>query len=168
MQQLKRWLADPVESMALQVPRALIASILALAIDFILYVFCHRVLGMPATVAAIAIGIAASEAFAVGAVAVAVVFRVVRVEAPPVTRIFLTPILAIAVALRRGVNRLQLGISACRFVIPQRCDADLANRFEPDLADVNVGARRIFRRIAMHDGDAPIVMIGVPTALGRW
>jgi putative flippase GtrA len=50
---VKRWFADPVENIALQVPRALVASVLALTIDFGIYVVCHRVAGMPATLAAV-------------------------------------------------------------------------------------------------------------------
>jgi putative flippase GtrA len=53
MQKVKRWVADPVESITLQVPRAFVASVLALAIDFSIYVVGVRVLGMPATLAAV-------------------------------------------------------------------------------------------------------------------
>jgi putative flippase GtrA len=52
-QHVKRWVAEPVESVALQVPRALVASIAALVVDFSLYVVCVRLAGMPATGAAI-------------------------------------------------------------------------------------------------------------------
>ena len=50
---LKHWLAGPVESVVLQVPRALAASVLALAVDFCLLEFCVRVLSMPAVPAAV-------------------------------------------------------------------------------------------------------------------
>ncbi len=51
-QQIKRWVAAPVEGMALQVPRALVASVLALALDFCIFVLCVRVVGMPWLLAA--------------------------------------------------------------------------------------------------------------------
>ncbi|MBI2804420.1 MAG: GtrA family protein [Planctomycetes bacterium] len=50
---LKRWVADPVESIFMQVPRALAASVLALAVDFILLELCIRLVGMSAVPAAI-------------------------------------------------------------------------------------------------------------------
>ena len=50
---LKRWLTDPVDSIALQAPRALIVSIAALAIDFSLLEICVRLLGLSAIVGAI-------------------------------------------------------------------------------------------------------------------
>lgn len=50
---IKKIVADPVESVFLQVPRALAASVLALAVDFLLLEFCVRVLGMAAVPAAI-------------------------------------------------------------------------------------------------------------------
>ena len=50
---LKQWIADPVESVFLQVPRALAASILALVVDFAILEFCVRVVGMPAVLGAI-------------------------------------------------------------------------------------------------------------------
>lgn len=49
---LKKWLADPVENVFLQVPRALAVSVLALAIDFAIYAACLY-LGMPALLAAL-------------------------------------------------------------------------------------------------------------------
>ncbi len=49
---LKRWVAEPVESMALQVPRALAVSVLALGVDFGIYALC-LVIGMPALLAAL-------------------------------------------------------------------------------------------------------------------
>jgi putative flippase GtrA len=52
--QVKRWIADPVETLALQMPRALLASLLALALDFCVLEICLRVLSMPAVPAAIA------------------------------------------------------------------------------------------------------------------
>ena len=55
---------------------------------------------MPAArVAAIAIGVAAPEAFAVGVVAIPVVIRIVRIKAPAVASILLAAIQAIAIAL---------------------------------------------------------------------
>src|ERR1043166_1483891 len=53
MQKLKHWIAGPVESVFVQVPRALAASILALAIDFAILVLCVREFGMPGVPAAI-------------------------------------------------------------------------------------------------------------------
>src|SRR4051812_33540229 len=53
VRKLKQWVADPVESVALQVPRALAVSVLALVLDFGILVFCVRVLGMPAVPAAV-------------------------------------------------------------------------------------------------------------------
>ena len=50
---LKQWIADPVESVFLQVPRALAASLLALVVDFAILEFCVRVVGMPAVPGAI-------------------------------------------------------------------------------------------------------------------
>jgi putative flippase GtrA len=44
---LKQLVSGPVESVFLQVPRALVASVLALIVDFAILVFCVRVLGMP-------------------------------------------------------------------------------------------------------------------------
>src|SRR5688572_28028180 len=52
-QKMKQWFADPVESIGLQMPRALIASVLALALDFCLLEMCLRVFGMSAVFAAI-------------------------------------------------------------------------------------------------------------------
>ena len=49
---LKKLVAGPVESIFLQVPRALAVSVLALAIDFGLYVALLYV-GLPALVAAL-------------------------------------------------------------------------------------------------------------------
>lgn len=49
---LKQWITNPVDSILLQVPRALAVSVLALAIDFGLYVACLYV-GMPALLAAL-------------------------------------------------------------------------------------------------------------------
>jgi len=50
---LKQWIADPVESIFLQVPRALAASVLALIVDFAILEFCVRVVGLPAVLSAI-------------------------------------------------------------------------------------------------------------------
>jgi len=50
--QLKKLIADPVESIFLQVPRALLVSVFALAIDFGLYALCLQI-GMPALLAAL-------------------------------------------------------------------------------------------------------------------
>jgi putative flippase GtrA len=52
LRKLKQMIADPVESIFLQVPRALLVSVLALAIDFGIYAGCLYV-GMPALVAAL-------------------------------------------------------------------------------------------------------------------
>lgn len=49
---LKQWVTDPVESVFLQVPRALLVSVVALALDFAIYAACLYV-GMPALVAAL-------------------------------------------------------------------------------------------------------------------
>jgi putative flippase GtrA len=49
---LKHWITAPVESVFLQVPRALAVSVLALAIDFGLYAACLYI-GMPALLAAL-------------------------------------------------------------------------------------------------------------------
>src|SRR5205809_875464 len=53
MLKLKHWLADPVESIFLQVPRALAASVLALIVDFLILELCVRVLNLPAVPSAI-------------------------------------------------------------------------------------------------------------------
>ena len=53
VRRLKRLVADPVESVALQVPRALAVSVLALVVDFSILEFCVRVLAMSAIPAAI-------------------------------------------------------------------------------------------------------------------
>ena len=53
MQTLKHWVTGPVESIFLQVPRALAVSVLALGIDFALLVLCVRVVGMPAVPGAV-------------------------------------------------------------------------------------------------------------------
>ena len=53
MQKLKQWIAGPVESVFLQVPRALAASLVALALDFAVLVVCVRVFAMPGVPAAI-------------------------------------------------------------------------------------------------------------------
>src|SRR5438552_2258391 len=50
---LKKLVADPVESIFLQVPRALAASVLALVVDFLILELCVRLLGMAAVPAAI-------------------------------------------------------------------------------------------------------------------
>lgn len=50
---LRQLVTDPVESVFLQVPRALVASVLALIVDFAILEFCVRVLSMPAIPAAI-------------------------------------------------------------------------------------------------------------------
>jgi putative flippase GtrA len=52
LHKLKAWVADPVESIFLQVPRALAVSVLALALDFGIYALCLQV-GLPALLAAI-------------------------------------------------------------------------------------------------------------------
>jgi putative flippase GtrA len=52
VRKLKAWVADPVENIFLQVPRALAVSVLALAVDFGIYALCLQV-GMPALLAAI-------------------------------------------------------------------------------------------------------------------
>lgn len=49
---LKQWVTEPVESMALQVPRALAVSVLALGVDFAIYALC-LLAGMPALLAAL-------------------------------------------------------------------------------------------------------------------
>ena len=49
---LKQWVAGPAESILMQVPRALIVSVFALAIDFGLYAICLYV-GLPALLAAL-------------------------------------------------------------------------------------------------------------------
>jgi putative flippase GtrA len=49
---LKQWITNPVDSIFLQVPRALAVSVLALGIDFALFVACLYV-GMPALLAAL-------------------------------------------------------------------------------------------------------------------
>jgi len=50
---LKRLVTDPVESVFLQVPRALVASVLALIVDFAILEVCVRIVGMPAVPSAI-------------------------------------------------------------------------------------------------------------------
>jgi len=45
---LTHLVAGPVESVFLQVPRALAVSVLALAVDFTILEFCVRIFGMPA------------------------------------------------------------------------------------------------------------------------
>ena len=50
---LKHWIADPVESVFLQVPRALAASVVALVVDFAILEFCVRIVGMSAVPGAI-------------------------------------------------------------------------------------------------------------------
>lgn len=52
LRRLKALVADPVESIALQVPRALVVSVLALGVDFGLYAICLQV-GIPALLAAV-------------------------------------------------------------------------------------------------------------------
>jgi putative flippase GtrA len=52
-QQLKKWLAEPVESMFVQVPRALVASALAAAVDVGLLFFLVEMGGMHPLPAAI-------------------------------------------------------------------------------------------------------------------
>jgi putative flippase GtrA len=52
LRKLKALLTDPVESIFLQVPRALVVSVLALGLDFGIYAGCLQV-GLPALVAAI-------------------------------------------------------------------------------------------------------------------
>jgi putative flippase GtrA len=53
VQKLKRLLTDPVESIFLQVPRALAASVLALVVDFAVLELCVRVIGLPGVLSAI-------------------------------------------------------------------------------------------------------------------
>jgi putative flippase GtrA len=53
MQKVKAWVADPVESVFLQVPRALAASVLALVVDFAILEFCVHVVGLPAVPSAV-------------------------------------------------------------------------------------------------------------------
>jgi putative flippase GtrA len=53
VQKLKHWLADPVESVLLQVPRALAASVLALLVDFAVLELCVHLLALPAVPSAI-------------------------------------------------------------------------------------------------------------------
>jgi putative flippase GtrA len=50
---LKRWVTDPVESIFLQVPRALAVSVLALVVDFLVLEVCVRLLDTAAVPAAI-------------------------------------------------------------------------------------------------------------------
>ena len=50
---LTQWVVSPVESVFLQVPRALMASILALAVDFAILEICIRVFGIHAIAGAI-------------------------------------------------------------------------------------------------------------------
>jgi putative flippase GtrA len=50
---MKQWIADPVESVFLQVPRALAASVLALLVDFAILEFCVHIVGIPAVPSAI-------------------------------------------------------------------------------------------------------------------
>jgi putative flippase GtrA len=52
LRKLKQLITDPVESVFLQVPRALLVSVFALAIDFGIYAACLHV-GMPALFAAL-------------------------------------------------------------------------------------------------------------------
>jgi putative flippase GtrA len=52
VRKLKQWITNPVDSIFLQVPRALAVSVLALGIDFALYVACLYI-GMPALLAAL-------------------------------------------------------------------------------------------------------------------
>jgi putative flippase GtrA len=53
LQKFKQLVTDPVESVFLQVPRALAASVLALVVDFGILEICVRVLGMPALPSAV-------------------------------------------------------------------------------------------------------------------
>jgi putative flippase GtrA len=53
VRKLKAWLAEPVESTVAQVPRALVASILALFLDFGLLLVLVEKLGFPAVPAAV-------------------------------------------------------------------------------------------------------------------
>jgi putative flippase GtrA len=48
-----QWVAAPVENVFLQVPRALAASVLALAVDFAILELCVRWLGLPAVLSAV-------------------------------------------------------------------------------------------------------------------
>jgi putative flippase GtrA len=50
---LKQVVADPVESIAFQVPRALAVSVLALAVDFAILELCVRIFGVAAIPAAV-------------------------------------------------------------------------------------------------------------------
>lgn len=52
-QQLKKWLADPVESVALQVPRALAASIISALLDFAVLILLVEQAGWHAAPAAV-------------------------------------------------------------------------------------------------------------------
>jgi len=52
VRKLKQWITAPVENIFLQVPRALVVSVLALGIDFGIYAACLYV-GMPALLAAL-------------------------------------------------------------------------------------------------------------------
>lgn len=52
VRKLQRWITDPVESVFLQVPRALAVSVLALGVDFVLYAACLYA-GIPALLAAL-------------------------------------------------------------------------------------------------------------------
>ena len=52
-QQLKKWFADPVESLILQVPRALIASALAALLDFAVLIYLVEVFSWHAAAAAV-------------------------------------------------------------------------------------------------------------------
>jgi putative flippase GtrA len=53
LHKLKAWVAGPVESIFLQVPRALAVSVLALAVDFAVLEFCVRIAGMAVVPSAI-------------------------------------------------------------------------------------------------------------------
>jgi putative flippase GtrA len=53
VRKLKQLIADPVESIFLQMPRALVVSVLALIVDFGILEFFVRVVGMPAIPAAV-------------------------------------------------------------------------------------------------------------------
>lgn len=53
MQQIKQLVVDPAQSIVLQVPRALAASVLALIVDFCILEVCLRGLGMSAAPAAV-------------------------------------------------------------------------------------------------------------------
>src|SRR5205809_900873 len=58
---MKQWVADPVESLIVQAPRAFVASLLALVVDFCILELCLRALGM-AAIPAVVVGYLAGSA----------------------------------------------------------------------------------------------------------